>query len=211
MSTAAISWVLSIEHDDPIEKFVLLALANYADDFGVTWVSQRLIRKCCSCSERKVRTSLKSLEAVGLIVRAPRRLDSGSRTTDATILIGFPRRRVPSSREDHELFGLLDDEAWLKVATRNRHPAPPLATGTTRPAPRRHGPKPPAPGARLEPLIEPLKESIPPTPLCDEVRHDVQTRIRSTRSSHRRQSIAGSWEQAFDQAAQGSIANEPSS
>src|SRR5690554_4196870 len=104
MSMAAISWVLSIQHDDPIEKFVLLALANFADDFGVTWVSQRRIRNCCSCSERKVRDSLKSLEAAGLIVRAPRHLDSGSRTTDATVLIGFPGRTVPSSRDDHELF-----------------------------------------------------------------------------------------------------------
>src|SRR5699024_10402437 len=108
-------------------------------------------------------------QLAGLIVRVPRRRDNGSRQSVVAILVGFPDRTVPSSREDHEVFRLLDVDAWEKVATSNRHRVPPVATGTTCPTPRHHVPGPPAPRAGLEPLKEPLKEPIPPTPLRDEV------------------------------------------
>jgi hypothetical protein len=40
MSVQAITWALSVKAGSPGAKAVLLALANYANEFGLCWPSQ---------------------------------------------------------------------------------------------------------------------------------------------------------------------------
>ena len=141
MSVQAISWAYRVAGiDDPIEAFLLVTLANYADEFGVCFPSQSTLRANCRCSERKVRDSLKSLEERGLILRIMRRRDNGSRRSDVIILIGFDERNPLRSPSDHPVLERLNlVEADLSGAI-NRHTVPPAPTGTTCPTPRHHVP-----------------------------------------------------------------------
>lgn len=156
MSVQAITWAFAANIADPIEKFVLVALANYADDFGVCWPSQSTLVMDCSCSERKLRESLKSLEAAGLIKRVARRRQNGSRRSDAVVLSGFTGRRIPRSADEHPVLALLDVVDGSVAEAINRHHAPVDN--------RHHVPPPPAPRAALEPSLEPSETT---TGACD--------------------------------------------
>lgn len=153
------TWAYGLPCDgDPIGKFILVTLANFADDFGVTWVSQGRLQRDCACSERKVRDALNAFETAGLILRTMRRRGDGSRQSDGIVLVGFPGRVIPARRDDHHIFELLDDVAWARVSTSNRPRVPVVATGTTCRSNRHHVPGPPAPGAGHEPSLEPPLE-----------------------------------------------------
>lgn len=61
------------------QKFVLVALANYADQEGRCWPSQAALAADTAQSERQIRNALKALELEGLIIRQKRR--QGQRQT----------------------------------------------------------------------------------------------------------------------------------
>lgn len=165
VSVQAITWALSIDDpDDPITRFVLVALANYADDYGVCWPAQSTLLENVKCSERKLRNCLRELVEGGFIEVVERRRPNGSRRSNAYLLIGFEGRKIPQEAGDHPIIAPPDVAPPSAADTSNRHDMPPAATGTTCRATRHHVPDPPAPRAPLEPSIEPSKESTPLTP-----------------------------------------------
>lgn len=89
MSVQAITWALGVECTSATEKAVLLVLANYADERGKCWPSQRTVAKQACTSERTVRRMVADLEARGLLTRENRRRADGSRSTDIIVLAMF--------------------------------------------------------------------------------------------------------------------------
>lgn len=81
-------------------RFVLMALANYANDDNLAWVSRHTIVKYTELSPATVTRALRDLEARGLIEREERFRDNGSRTTDMIrLLVGCTPR--PATPPDH--------------------------------------------------------------------------------------------------------------
>lgn len=106
MSVAVLTWAFRRDLP-PSEKFVLVALADCADETGACWPSQSELREKTGLSERTVRDSVKALQARGLLVRAEVRRGDGSRRSDAYVLVGYSDRRAPPARlGDHWIFAL---------------------------------------------------------------------------------------------------------
>lgn len=71
MSIQAVGWVLRHERETSgINRLVLLALANYADENGEAYPSVKRLAGDCNCSERAVQYAIKELEGMGLLVRS---------------------------------------------------------------------------------------------------------------------------------------------
>lgn len=75
-------WALDAPIDKPIAKLALVAIADYADEKGYCWPSQRTLLTRVRCSERALRDALKHLEDGGYIARKERRRADGTRTAD---------------------------------------------------------------------------------------------------------------------------------
>jgi hypothetical protein len=155
MSVQAITWAFQASVADPIKKFILVTLGNYADEYGVCWPSQSTLIAACSCSERKLRESLKSLEAEGWIKRIQRRRKNGSRRSDAVLLVGFSERKIPLLADEHPILALLDVVPDDTPSTITRHVVPGLNRHVVPGLNRHVVPDPPARGAPLEPSLEP--------------------------------------------------------
>jgi hypothetical protein len=104
MSVQAITWAL----DQPVlsvtEKVILLVLANYANEYGISWPSQRTLAENAACDERTVRRTLVRLEARGVIRRIARRRSNGSRQSDMILMSAFAGRKPAPP-------GMIDDDA----------------------------------------------------------------------------------------------------
>lgn len=72
MSFQALNWAVQQRTGDPTLKLLLLTLANYADERGVSWPSQRQLALDTEICERTVRSKLEMLEVKGLIEREAR-------------------------------------------------------------------------------------------------------------------------------------------
>jgi hypothetical protein len=79
MSVQAITWALSIRAGSPSAKCVLLALANYANDRGQCWPSQKRLADETDQSVDSVQRRLRELEARGIITRFDRARRYGRR------------------------------------------------------------------------------------------------------------------------------------
>jgi DNA-binding transcriptional ArsR family regulator len=84
MSIQALNWALK---QNPVgittgAKFTLVLLANYADEDGQCYPSQRKIGELTHQGERTVRRHLEYLEKIGLIRRFARRKKDGSYVSD---------------------------------------------------------------------------------------------------------------------------------
>lgn len=86
MSVQALNWAFEYAAENASEKAILLALANYAGGDGRCYPGQESIARKAACSERTVRSVLKSLEDRGVIARESRRRKDGSRTSDIIVL-----------------------------------------------------------------------------------------------------------------------------
>jgi DNA-binding transcriptional regulator PaaX len=85
MSNKAITW--AFEQDLPtIDKFVLVVLADYADEAHSCYPGQQRIATNTGASVSTVRRALARLERHGLILRERRRRKDGSRTSDRYLL-----------------------------------------------------------------------------------------------------------------------------
>ncbi|KZL26284.1 helix-turn-helix domain-containing protein [Pseudovibrio sp. Ad37] len=157
MSVQAITWAYGCSQvSDPIEKFVLITIANFADEFGLCWPSQTTLQEACCCCERKLRNCLNDLEALGLITRYQRRRANGSRRSDIFVLTGFDGRRAIPDQNDHPA---LENLPAIKPGTTSRHGVP------EGPASNRHVvPHQPACGAPLEPSFRTIKRTFSPLP-----------------------------------------------
>lgn len=101
MSIQALNWVLK---QDWIEnsgaKFVLMILANYADEDGVCYPSQSTIARLTAMSERTVRNHLTWLaDDAKVITRSLRRAPGGFRSTDVYQLNLRPRSKAKGTKE----------------------------------------------------------------------------------------------------------------
>lgn len=81
MSIKAIAWAWQQEVK-PSEKFVLMAIADSADDFGEAKVSQSFLAWKTEFSERFVRKAIGELESAGLMSRVRTSRRDGTRGVD---------------------------------------------------------------------------------------------------------------------------------
>ncbi|MDA8095285.1 MAG: helix-turn-helix domain-containing protein [Betaproteobacteria bacterium] len=82
MSLDALSWAFNLDLPSSGAKLTLLALANFADEHGEAYPSQKAISvKTCLC-ERAIRAHLVTLENLGVITRISRKRANGSFTSD---------------------------------------------------------------------------------------------------------------------------------
>lgn len=81
MSVKVITW--AFEQDlPPVKKFILVALADWADGDGVAFPGQLSLADKTGISERTLRSHLKELEESGFLTRAKRYDTRGKRTSD---------------------------------------------------------------------------------------------------------------------------------
>jgi hypothetical protein len=81
VSVRAMTWAWAQPIRPPARKFVLVAVADEADDAGTCWPSQGRIAHKCGLGIRSVRRHLAALEAAGCLTRSPRYRE-GRRTSD---------------------------------------------------------------------------------------------------------------------------------
>ena len=81
MSIRAMTWAWQAPLP-PAPKFVLLALADIADDEGVCWPGHRSLAAKCSVTIRTVQRIIAGLEASGLLLVEPRYRNDGSRSSN---------------------------------------------------------------------------------------------------------------------------------
>ncbi len=102
MSVHAITWALDYAAGGVAEKVILLVLANYANEHGISWPSQKTLADQTAPGERTVRRVLADMEGCGVIRRIARRRGNGSRQSDMILLAAFEGRKPAS-------LGMLDD------------------------------------------------------------------------------------------------------
>lgn len=93
MSVQAITWALDYPVRSVTEKVILLVLANYANEYGVSWPSQKTLADQTALGERTVRRVLAAMDARGVIRRIARRRGNGSRQSDMILLAAFEGRK----------------------------------------------------------------------------------------------------------------------
>ncbi len=82
MSLDALSWAFNLELPNSGAKLTLLALANFSDENGEAYPSQKAISVKTCLSERAIRGHLVTLEQLGIISRIARKRANGSYTSD---------------------------------------------------------------------------------------------------------------------------------
>ncbi|UOK73001.1 helix-turn-helix domain-containing protein [Ancylobacter polymorphus] len=128
-------------------RFVLMALANFANDDNLAWVARRTIVKYTELSLATVTRSLRDLEARGLIERTERARENGSRTTDMIrLLVGISPRsaappcqgdeggtrhhdKAPSSPRSGPLVTVTSPDPSLEPSIEEESPQPPQGAG----------------------------------------------------------------------------------
>lgn len=107
MSVQAITWALDYVAGSVTEKVVLLVLANYANEYGISWPSQKTLADQTALGERTVRRVLAGMEGRGVIRRILRRRSNGSRQSDMILLAAFEGRKPAPP-------GMLDEDDALR-------------------------------------------------------------------------------------------------
>lgn len=97
MSISATNAVWKMGALKPIEKLVLLALADYADADGACWPSVRLLAKKTAISERAIQENVKVLAMRKVIKIEARSAESGRTTSNRYIV--FPGREEGTGGE----------------------------------------------------------------------------------------------------------------
>ena len=135
MSVQAITWALDYAAGSVTEKVLLLVLANYANEFGVSWPSQKTLADQTALGERTVRRVLADMERRSVIRRIVRRRGNGSRQSDMILLAAFEGRKpAPAGMLDD---GLDEVESGLsdQPANGDNRPLRPLDNRTPDPDP----------------------------------------------------------------------------
>jgi len=96
MSLQAITAALALRGFSSSEKLLLIAWANYADENGKCYPSQKRLAEDTGLSDRQIRTIAASLAERGLIHRLERRRPDGSRSTDLVTLVCLQQAEVTS-------------------------------------------------------------------------------------------------------------------
>jgi len=82
MSFEAMAWAIKQKVGNSTAKFILLMVANYADDEGRAWPSQDTIAEAIEGSRHTVMRALEFLEEGGFLTRTRRHREDGSRRPD---------------------------------------------------------------------------------------------------------------------------------
>ena len=93
MSSQAVAWAIVMQAGGPSAKAVLMSIANYANEYGECWASQKTIADGAEISVRQVRTILTGLISRGLIERERRGGEGRGRETD---LLRLRMRELPA-------------------------------------------------------------------------------------------------------------------
>lgn len=145
MSVDAISWAKAQPVKPSAAKFVLVMLADYADEHGYCYPGQKRLAQDTSQSERSVRDHLAALERDGWIRRERRRRPDGTNASDGFVLC-FDRQPANFSagteREQKHATG--------KSRQRQISPAADFASGEKQP-------QPPAESAGHEPSVRTIR------------------------------------------------------
>ena len=86
MSVQAITWALALKTGSATHKAVLIALANYANEDGESWHSQKKIADDTELSRHSVMRSIEYLATKGVLRKEKRYRSNGTRSTDMIIL-----------------------------------------------------------------------------------------------------------------------------
>jgi len=81
MSFQAMAWAVEQAAETPLQKLLLLILANYADEAGESWPSQSTIARQCHCTRQGVQKALGNLETLGLLMSIGR-VSHGAKDTN---------------------------------------------------------------------------------------------------------------------------------
>jgi helix-turn-helix protein len=95
MSIQAMNWAIAREVAPPTRKFVLVLLANYADERNTCFPGQELLARNIGICTREVRRHIAALEEAGLISRERRQRVNGSRTSDRFTLNIVDKATLP--------------------------------------------------------------------------------------------------------------------
>lgn len=99
MSHKALSWAWSIQGLPSTQKFLLVALADFADEMHSCYPGQEKLAGMVGVQRQAVSKNLGELEAAGFISRSRRSRSDGSRSSDRFVLsVGFEGQRTESVR-----------------------------------------------------------------------------------------------------------------
>lgn len=82
MSVEALRWAKTQKPKNATQRAVLMAVAEYANEQGLGWPSQKTLADDMLLTDRTIRTALAGLEADGLLVRISKRNPDGTRGVD---------------------------------------------------------------------------------------------------------------------------------
>lgn len=82
MSIEALKWAFEQEDVAPGPRFVLVALANRADEEGIAFPSIKWIKKKTGLPERNIRMYIDGLCEIGKLMKTERRRDDGGRSSN---------------------------------------------------------------------------------------------------------------------------------
>lgn len=86
MSNKAVAWAFDLEGLTPTQKFLLVALADFADEDNSCFPGQATLAKRVGATRETVSRNLTALEVLGAIRRERRHRGDGTRTSDRFIL-----------------------------------------------------------------------------------------------------------------------------
>lgn len=93
MSSQAVAWAIVMQAGGPSAKAVLMAIANYANEYGECWASQETLAEGAELKTRQLRTILSQLVERGLLERERRGGEGRGRQTD---MIRLRMRELPA-------------------------------------------------------------------------------------------------------------------
>lgn len=102
MSITAISWALRQEIARSSEKFVLICMCNYADEFGICYPSVATLERDTAQDRKTVIGNIQSLIACGLLK------DTGRRVGPTKGVIVYQIVGIPESSKHHYVYKLTD-------------------------------------------------------------------------------------------------------
>lgn len=106
MSHRASAWAWDVDlKGDPLVKFVLVALADQADDYGYCWPSQKKIAEKVCQGERTVRRHIATLRDLGLLTVIRRSSTRGRRSNGYQLHVGMKLEKSLESRLPANLAG----------------------------------------------------------------------------------------------------------
>ena len=106
MSVAAITWAWEQPVSRLVDRALLVALADFADDKHRCFPSQATLAQRCLCSVDTIQRALKRLEAGGFIVRSKRGSEHGGGVSDlftltVAVTVGLSRKERPQVKPQH--------------------------------------------------------------------------------------------------------------